>query len=1027
MVNVLNDCPKVSFIIVNYNGIVCLKDCFDSIMNLNYPQEKIECILVDNGSVDGSIQFINKEYRNVRVIKNDSNEGFAKPNNDGAKIASGEYLALINNDMKLEKNWLMDMIESLTKVEDENYVCVGSKILNWDGSKLDYVGGSISFYGHGFQFDYGLNAEEGNKKYNKDQDILFPCGGAMLIDKNTFLEVGGFDEDYFAYNEDVDLGWRLWILGHKVRFCSKAVCYHKHSVTSNKMNKNIKDELNSRNSLYTIYKNYDDEKIYKVLFSALSIKMYRTNDDDTVQLDSVKDFIDNLHKMKAKRDWVQKQRKVDDKVIVDKFFKKPYDNQMLKYNFKNNLYNNIIEQLISSTELDNIFGKKKSKVLVISSGSIGEKMAGPGIRYLEISKELSKICNVSLAVPNDDCNLNLEDYNIEYFHYSGSNYDKIKDEFLTSDIVIVQGIIFELLPILKSLCDDRIVIVDLYDPIVIEDLEINKKKDIKTREVIHNSSLNLLKDQIKIGDYFVCASEKQKDFWSGMLVSANKINPREYDLSNTLKKLIGLLPFGISNEDPVHNREVLKDKISNFKENDKVFIWGGGVWNWFDPLTLIRAIGKISRYRDDIKLFFMGVKHPNPDVPEMEMLNAAVNLAEELGIRDKNVFFNMDWVDYNDRQNFLMEAYAGVSSHFDNLETRFSFRTRILDYFWAELPIIATEGDYFANEVIDKKLGLIVKYEDVDGMEQALIRICDDKQYYEECKNNIKLYREQLKWKNVTKDLKAFCLEPIKKTIESRRMYSSILDICQLESDGVIEPICFDKSVKQEFKCRYPNLNRVEVKFGTYNRINYGTLLFQLHDKLTGVVIFEQKVSIASLEDCKWHLIEFSPIINSEGREFYFEISTFEDVQISNSVALFYKKAYNRYGNLYYDEGKVDGNLAFKTSCMLTNKTLDDKDGIMLYDEKCIGSILNNMNGITELDRNRLLKYIEVTQENKDNMQKQSTEELTKSITKISEELRKFDKWQRVIDSRFDRLKKLNFVALIKRAFKNKSNEVVKE
>mgnify|MGYP002565060810 CR=1 FL=1 len=127
--------PIISFIIVNYNGKHLLKDCFESIKNLDYPEDRIEIILVDNGSSDGSVEYLNKKYPKVIVIKNEINEGFAKPNNDAAKIAKGKYIALINNDMRIDKNWLKDMLATL-KSCDDSYACVGSRILNWGDNSI---------------------------------------------------------------------------------------------------------------------------------------------------------------------------------------------------------------------------------------------------------------------------------------------------------------------------------------------------------------------------------------------------------------------------------------------------------------------------------------------------------------------------------------------------------------------------------------------------------------------------------------------------------------------------------------------------------------------------------------------------------------------------------------------------------------------------------------------------------------------------------------------------------------------------
>ena len=149
----------------------------------------------------------------------------------------------------------------------------------------------------------------------------------------------------------------------------------------------------------------------------------------------------------------------------------------------------------------------------------------------------------------------------------------------------------------------------------------------------------------------------------------------------------------MTDEPPRHTRPVLRGVVPGIGDDDKVVLWGGGIYNWFDPLTLLRAVDKLRRRLPEVRLFFLGLKHPNPQVGEMTMADDAVALAEELGLVGTNVFFNEDWVEYDDRQNYLLEADIGVSTHLDHVETEFSFRTRLLDYLWASLPIVATSGD----------------------------------------------------------------------------------------------------------------------------------------------------------------------------------------------------------------------------------------------------------------------------------------------------------------------------------------------
>lgn len=265
--------PKVSIIVVNHNGAQHLGTFFDSLNAQAYPQDLIEVIFVDNDSGDDSIALAKSRYPSVKVITNNSNLGFAQANNQGAAIACGQYLAMLNNDMRLEPDWLVKMVDCLSESPDD-VVCIGSRILNWDGTQVDFIGSKMTFDGKGSQTNH--NALVGSKAGTTYPEwLLFACGGAMLIERRVYIEVGGFDDDYFAYFEDVDLGWRLWILGYRVGFCAEAVVYHRLHGTSSRFGRHKKIVLYERNALCSILKNYDDINLSKVLPAALLLAVKR--------------------------------------------------------------------------------------------------------------------------------------------------------------------------------------------------------------------------------------------------------------------------------------------------------------------------------------------------------------------------------------------------------------------------------------------------------------------------------------------------------------------------------------------------------------------------------------------------------------------------------------------------------------------------------------------------------------------------------------------------------------------------------
>jgi glycosyltransferase involved in cell wall biosynthesis len=258
----------------------------------------------------------------------------------------------------------------------------------------------------------------------------------------------------------------------------------------------------------------------------------------------------------------------------------------------------------------------------------------------------------------------------------------------------------------------------------------------------------------------MCASEKQRDFWLGQLASLGRVNPVTYDQDKTLRSLIAIVPFGISDDPPVRSAPAMKGVVPGIGLDDRVILWGGGIYNWFDPLTLIRAIDSLRHRFPDLRLYFMGLRHPNPDVPQMQMATAAQALADKLKLTGKHVFFNEDWVAYEERQNFLLEADIGVSTHLDHIETAFSFRTRILDYLWAGLPIVATSGDALAQLVEDRSLGLAVPPGDVEALEETLARLLDDEALAKTCRENIAAVMPELVWSEALRPLVQFCRTP---------------------------------------------------------------------------------------------------------------------------------------------------------------------------------------------------------------------------------------------------------------------------
>jgi len=263
------DLPSISVIVLNYNGLQHLEPCFSSLLALDYPADQLELILADNASTDGSREFMQEHFPRVRILAMPHNYGFSKGNNLGAEQACGQFVAFLNNDMRVDRRWLVELVQPLLHTPD--VVCAGSKILSWNGEYIDFAGSAANVLGYGFQEGWGESPEA----FGEEKLILAPCGGAMLTDRQVFLDCGGFDEDYFSFYEDLDLGWRLWLWGYKVALVSRAIAYHVHHGSWGQVPNAKMVLLHQRNAFSTVFKNYDEETLHRILPMALLLYLRR--------------------------------------------------------------------------------------------------------------------------------------------------------------------------------------------------------------------------------------------------------------------------------------------------------------------------------------------------------------------------------------------------------------------------------------------------------------------------------------------------------------------------------------------------------------------------------------------------------------------------------------------------------------------------------------------------------------------------------------------------------------------------------
>jgi hypothetical protein len=394
-------------------------------------------------------------------------------------------------------------------------------------------------------------------------------------------------------------------------------------------------------------------------------------------------------------------------------------------------------------------------VLIISHDIVGARMAGPGIRYYHLARVLSKEFETHLVVPSDVVP-NVPSKNLCIEQYTRRDWRSIALYIADAEIIILPSDIASDFPQIAG--SSAYLVIDGYDPLLAEWLALNQDKTSGDEMARWRSRMQELVQQYLIGDFYICASERQRDWWLGLLEANGRVNPHTFSEDPSLRKLIDVVPYGLPNSAPHSTNPAIKGVWSGIGPDDKVILWGGGLWPWLDPLTAIRAIEKVWQQRQDVRLIFPGTKHPNPWMGETPThTESARALAREKGLLGKAVFFG-DWVPYEDWPNVLLESDLALSLHYDTLETRLAFRSRLLDYIWAGLPTVATQGDATSDLVATYGLGAVVDFEDVDDVAGAIVQLLNQPRGQFQVK--FAEARQQLAWEVVAQPLIEFCRHP---------------------------------------------------------------------------------------------------------------------------------------------------------------------------------------------------------------------------------------------------------------------------
>lgn len=243
---------KASIIIPNLNGEGWLKDCIDSCINQDF-NEEYEIIIIDNGSTDKSIEIIKEcaqRFPKLTLIENKENTGFSYAVNQGIKLSKAEYAVLFNNDAFAQPDWMQQLV-TVADSDEKIFSVGGLMIQHFNRDLADDAGDYVPLFGWTCKRGDGLSKD----RYNKQERIFSACGGAALYRKSILDKIGLFDENFFAYGEDVDIGWRANNRGYKNIYNPKAVCYHICSATTGGRYNTFKAVKSGQNTALLLYKN----------------------------------------------------------------------------------------------------------------------------------------------------------------------------------------------------------------------------------------------------------------------------------------------------------------------------------------------------------------------------------------------------------------------------------------------------------------------------------------------------------------------------------------------------------------------------------------------------------------------------------------------------------------------------------------------------------------------------------------------------------------------------------------------------
>lgn len=396
-----------------------------------------------------------------------------------------------------------------------------------------------------------------------------------------------------------------------------------------------------------------------------------------------------------------------------------------------------------------------TRVLVVATEQVGERMAGPAIRSLNLARQLAERgAGVTLAMPRVPEGAQRLLGDVDATAYGTPSARGLRALARRFDVVVTQP---HRVDVAWGLARSGARIVyDLYVPSFVERIAqlAGEPGDARLHRRLLERDRREYAAAVVLGDAFICASERQRDHWLGALGQAGRLDLELLDRDPSADALCGVVPFGtevapaplVRGEGPIRGTLVPDDAV--------VALWTGGLWNWFDPVTVVEALARAREVDPRLRLVMLGMRHPEAAWEEQDASKRMRERAAELGLLESGAVVLVEgWVPYAERHRWLLDADLATSAHRATLETRLSFRTRFLDHLWAGLPTITTAGAELGDEMAAAGAARLVPDGDVEAWQVALLELAHDSDQRARMAVSARELAEAYRWSAVVEPL----------------------------------------------------------------------------------------------------------------------------------------------------------------------------------------------------------------------------------------------------------------------------------